>query len=235
MDEPQEHMSQAEFARHCGVSRAAVSQWKTNNILRDDAFTKPDKKGKLIVAIALDQVNRFRDIGQSLGNGIATKTAAQSQPAKEVATTLPLEPTEAPDPKVAEPVPTSSVKSTGEDLPRSETVEDKMKAARLEEQLRRNRMKASEEAVLRGQLMVTGDARGQMTQVAGLMLQVFEGALPDFSAKLAEQFSVPQRDVLHLLKAEYLKVRAQGVKKARLTVEKLNKIDEVTVEDDSKK
>jgi len=74
-----------------------------------------------------------------------------------------------------------------------------------------------------------------MTQVAGLMLQVFEGALPDFSAKLAEQFSVPQRDVLHLLKAEYLKVRAQGVKKARLTVEKLNKIDEVTVEDDSKK
>jgi len=215
MDEPQEHMSQADFARHCGVSRAAVSQWKTNDILRDDAFSKPDKKGKLIVAIALDQVNRFRDIGQSLGNGIATKTTGQSQPAQDPAPSLPLEPSGAPEPKSVEPVPSAPTQTTGDDLPKFETIEDRLKAAKLEEQLRRNRIRASEEAVLQGQLMATDDAREQMTRIAGMMMQVFEGAMPDFAAKVAAKFAVPQRDVLHLLRAEFSTVRTQAAAKAR--------------------
>jgi hypothetical protein len=76
MEAAQRELSQAEFAREMGVSRAAVSQWKTKDILRDDAFTKPGKKGKVIFHIAVEQVRVNRDLGQSLGNGIGTRTAA---------------------------------------------------------------------------------------------------------------------------------------------------------------
>lgn len=66
MEAAQRELSQAEFAREMGVSRAAVSQWKTKDILRDDAFTKPGKKGKVIFHIAVEQVRVNRDLADSV-------------------------------------------------------------------------------------------------------------------------------------------------------------------------
>lgn len=231
-------MSQADFARTMGVSRAAVSQWKSKDILRDDAFTKPGKSGKIIYPVAVEQVRRNRDIGQSLGNGIATRTTVDDAPQ--------VRPAAAPDPAPA-PVQQPSlpmaaaapVEQTAPEAPaasstsaalRTDTVEDQLKRAKLEEQLRRNRLQASEEALRQGKLMDADDAREQMTRIAGMMLQIFEGALPDFAAAVAAQLDVPQRDVLHLLRAELKKVRKTAAMKERARADEVEKDVATSVE-----
>ncbi|TDE34138.1 hypothetical protein [Antarcticimicrobium sediminis] len=216
MQAAHQEMSQAEFAREMGVSRAAVSQWKSKDILRDDAFTRPGKTGKVIFRVAVDQVRRNRDVGQSMGNGIATRTTgADAKPA--VAASREPVPKEQPslqmqDAPPGEPIPAASSEPIA---PKPDTVEDQLKRAKLEEQLRRNRIQASDEALRQGMLMSADDARDQMARISGMMLQIFEGALPDFAAAMAAKFDVPQRDVLHLLRAEFKKVRKTAAMKER--------------------
>lgn len=208
MQPAQEQMTQAAFARHMGVSRAAVSQWKSRDILQEDAFTHPGKKGKVVVKAALEQVRRNRDIGQSLGNGIETRTSTDAAPVADLPASVPVE-----DAQPALPVddaapvqvePTAAAPA----MPKRDRVEDQLKQAKLEQQLRTNRIQASEEALRQGMLVAADDAREQMTRVASMMLQIFEGSLPEISKSIAAQFDVSQRDVLHLLRAEFKKVRA---------------------------
>jgi transcriptional regulator with XRE-family HTH domain len=187
-------MSQADFARAMGVSRAAVSQWKAKDILQEDAFTQDGKKGKVRFEVAVDQVRRNRDIGQSLGNGIATRTTQDIGAG------------------AADPAPRAAA---AEAPAKFDSVEDQLKRAKLEEQLRRNRMQAAEEAQRAGQLMEVTDAREQMARIAVMMLQIFEGALPDFAAAMAEKFDVPQRDVLHLMRSQMVEVRRTAAMKER--------------------
>ncbi|KEP69654.1 hypothetical protein DL1_03245 [Thioclava dalianensis] len=205
-------VSQAELARELGVSRAAVSQWKAKDILRDDAFSEPGKSGKIILSVAIAQVRRNRDVGQSLGNGIATRTAVEADPPEVI-----------PEPPEAQPsLPMRAAAPVAETAPASaagpkvDRIEDQLKRAKLEEQLRRNRIQAAEEAARQGQLMAAEDAREQMARIAGMMLQIFEGALPDFASAMAAQFDLPQRDVLHLLRAEFKKVRKTASMKERM-------------------
>jgi hypothetical protein len=216
-----EHMSPADFARHCDVSRAAVSQWKVNGILTQSAFTRPEKKGKLITAIALVEVGKNRDLGQSLGNGITTQTGldvpADPGPIDEVSPAPQSandQPTEldlagaAPQSQAAAPP-----QSRGPSLVTYDN--DPLKAARLEREQRKNRLEAIEEAQAHGLLMDAAEARQQMARISGMMLTVFEAALPDFAAKIAEQFQVPQRDALHLLRNEFRVIRQKAADKQR--------------------
>jgi len=215
MQPAQEHQTQADFARHMGVSRAAVSQWKSRDILRDDAFTQPGKKGKVVVSVAVEQVRRNRDIGQALGNGIETRTSTDAAPAAEPLAEIPVEEVQPAilvdnaAPVQIEPTAAAPVK------PKVDTVEDQLKRAKLEQQLRTNRIQASEEALRQGMLVAADDAREQMARVASMMLQIFEGSLPEISKSIAAQFDVSQRDVLHLLRAEFKKVRASASSKEK--------------------
>lgn len=233
MQPAHQEISQADFARAMGVSRAAVSQWKSKDILRDDAFTGQGKSGKIIFPIAVEQVRRNRDIGQSLGNGIATRTTVDDAPDLERA------PVQQPSLPMAEAapaeqaVPEAPAASSAPAAPKSDTVEDQLKRAKLEEQLRRNRIQAADEALRQGMLMSADDAREQMTRIAGMMLQIFEGALPDFAAAMAAQFDIPQRDVLHLLRAEFKKVRKTAAMKERARADEVEKDVATSVELDA--
>lgn len=225
MQPAQEHQSQADFARHMGVTRAAVSQWKKKDILRADAFTQPEKKGKVVVAVAVEQVRRNRDIGQALGNGIGTRTSTDAETSdeqpEEVQPDLPVDDAA---PVQTEPTAAAPVK------PKLDTVEDQLKRAKLEQQLRTNRIQASEEALRQGMLVAASDAREQMTRVASMMLQIFEGSLPDLGAAISAQFDIPQRDVLHLLRAEFKKVRATAAMKERARAGAANKEHVASIE-----
>ncbi|MBT9383316.1 hypothetical protein KM176_05545 [Pseudooceanicola sp. CBS1P-1] len=241
-----QQMSQADFARAMGVSRAAVSQWKAKDILREDAFSKAGKAGKILYEIAVEQVRRNRDIGQSLGNGIATRTtpdlaAGPADPAPRRAAveaakadpslSLPLTP-----PPVAPVAPRSSEVIEPWPVPepppwKVDSIEDQLKRAKLEEQLRRNRVQSAEEAQRTGQLMAAADAREQAGRIAVTMLQIFEGALPDFAAALAARFDLPQRDVLHLLRAEMVKVRRSAAAKERSRAEAVAREKDEGLED----
>lgn len=228
-----EHMTQADFARHMGVSRAAVSQWKKRNILRDDAFCLPGKKGKVVVAIAVDQARQNRDIGQALGNGIETRTSSDAVFGAAVpAETVPLDVqpellgTEAGQAQVEQP-------AAMPEQPKGNSVEDQLKRAKLEQQLRTNRIQASDEALRQGLLMSSDDAREQMTRVASMMMQIFEGSLKDLAAAIASQFDIPQRDVLHLLKNEFRNVRQTATQKERSRIASLEKETTASVELDA--
>ncbi|MBT2130110.1 hypothetical protein [Aliiroseovarius lamellibrachiae] len=213
-------ISQAEFARKMEVSRAAVSQWKTNDILRDDAFSKPGKKGKLRYEIAVEQVRRNRDIGQALGNGIETRISADVS--QEACAPKPKQPVEDQLDLLSVPAPVSDEQApNGQIQSKAPTVQDELAKAKLEEQRRKNRIGAAEEALRQGQLMSAEDARAQMTRIAGMMLQIFEGSLTDFAAVIASQFKVPQRDVLHLLKNEFRNVRKSATQKERSRIANL--------------
>ncbi|MCG3266101.1 helix-turn-helix transcriptional regulator [Yoonia sp. I 8.24] len=228
MQPEQQHLSQADFARHMGVSRAAVSQWKKKDILRDNAFTSPEKKGKVVVSVAVDQVRRNRDIGQALGNGIETRTSTDAAPnvgRPEDALAEETEPTQ----QALSAVPTDQPDTVPPE-PKRDTVEDQLKRARLEEQHRKNRMGAAEEARQQGKLMSSEDAREQMARVAVMMLQIFEGSLTDFAASIASQFTVPQRDVLHLLKSEFRQVRQSATQKERARLASLERNTTTSVE-----
>jgi len=215
MQPAQEHQSQADFARHMGVTRAAVSQWKKKDILRADAFTQPEKKGKVVVAVALEQVRRNRDIGQALGNGIGTRTSTDAPSADEQPENVSAEEVQ-PDLPGADVAPVQIEPTAAAPAkPKVDTVEDLLKRAKLEQQLRTNRIQASEEALRQGMLIAAEDAREQMTRVASMMLQIFEGSLPELSKSIAAQFDISQRDVLHLLRAEFKKMRATASVKER--------------------
>lgn len=241
MQPEHQHMSQADFARTCGVSRAAVSQWKSKDILRDDAFTKPGKTGKIIYGVAIEQVRRNRDIGQSLGNGIATRTTVGDAPQVQPATAPDPEPAPVQQPSLPmaeaatdeRPTPEAPSASSTSAAPKPDTVEDQLKRAKLEQQLRTNRIQAADEALRQGMLMDADDAREQMTRIAGMMLQIFEGALPDLAAAVAAQFDVPQRDVLHLLRAEFKKVRKTAAMKERARADDVKKEATTSVELDA--
>lgn len=231
-----EHLSQADFARFMGVSRAAVSQWKTKGILTDAAFTEPSKKGKVVVAVAIDEAGRNRDIGQTLGNGMETgPSAGVVLPAAVVFKVVaPVAVSVQPDLLGAAPVAPVAEQSPGGFLPsQSERVQEQLRIAKLEQQLRTNRMQAADEAKLRGMLMASDDAREQMARVASMMMQIFEGSLIDFASKIASQFDVPQRDVLHLLKGEFRNVRATAASKERARIADLDKETTASVELDA--
>jgi hypothetical protein len=230
MQPAQEHQSQADFARHMGVTRAAVSQWKKKDILRADAFTQPEKKGKVVVAVAVEQVRRNRDIGQALGNGIGTRTSTDAETADEQPEEVSTEEVQ-PDLPVDDAAPVQTEPTAAAPVkPKVDTVEDQLKRAKLEQQLRTNRIQASEEALRQGMLVAADDAREQMTRVASMMLQIFEGSLPDLGAAISAQFDIPQRDVLHLLRAEFKKVRATAAMKERARADAANRDEVAAIE-----
>lgn len=184
----------------------------------------------MIFAVAVEQVRRNRDIGQALGNGIETRTSTDAPPAAF--------PTDAARPEVqpdlpgsdAAPVPVAPPAGSVAKQNVDTTVEGQLKQAKLEQQLRTNRIQASEEALRQGILVAADDAREQMTRVATMMLQIFEGVLPDLGAAISAQFDIPQRDVLHLLRAEFEKVRATSAMKERARADAANKNEVAAIE-----
>lgn len=225
MSGAQETISQAKFAELMGVSRAAVSQWKGNDILTEAAFTKPGKTGKLILDVAKHEALTRRDVGQSLGNGIDTG-AETAQPAE------PSPPQ--PAPQVENPPAQPELPSQSEPVREIEppvTVEAKLKEARLEEQMRRNRLGAIEEARDQGRLMESAEARAQMRLIALHVMQVFEGGINDLAKGLAGEFGLTERDVQHNVRATLRKLRASAEDKNRLTLRSIEATREVELEE----
>jgi DNA-binding XRE family transcriptional regulator len=230
MLQAEELLTQADFARRVGVSRAAVNQWRSKGILGEEAFSKPDKKGKLIVAIALEHVRQNRNLGQSMGNGLHVQTT--QIPNLEMRSEQGDAPAASGADQLSLGCDEDCANASGSDqekISRDDaggmfdgntvalSVEDQIKRARLEEQKRKNRLGAAEEALQQGRLVAADDARAEMMRIASMMMQVFEGALPDLAAQVAGRFDVPQRDVLHSLRAEFKKVRASVAKRESLS------------------
>ena len=195
-------VSKGEFSKLCNVTPGRVSQWISEGKITGDALVGEGRNAKVRVVLALAQLKLRLDISQRFGNGLSTNlnnpVAAPAQAtvtpplqvAAPVSADVPLFQPAAPRPPVADPV------------------EEKIKRERLEQIARANRKAAEEEEARAGRFIDAAASRQQMGRIANAMLGVFEGALADFATALSGHFKLPQRDVLHLLRAEFRKVRA---------------------------
>ena len=71
-----------------------------------------------------------------------------------------------------------------------------------------------EEAAGEGRYTDTGAARAEMGKIAGQMMRIFEGALPEIATAIAAEFRLETRDVTHALNEQFRKVREQAAERA---------------------
>jgi hypothetical protein len=184
-------VSKGEFARLKNVSAGRVSQWIAEGKITGDALAGDGRMAKINVDVATAQLRRHLDVGQRFGNGLGTRL---DPPAAVPAATLP-------------PAPTS------------DPIEDQYKREKLREIGYRNRDAAEKELARRGHYVVASESRASLTAVAAGMMNVIEGGLVDMATAISSQFSLPQRDVLHSLRASFREIRIKAAAAAQRSAE----------------
>jgi hypothetical protein len=183
-------ISRSEFARRRNVSPARVTQWVDGGKIGKGALAGDKGKGcKLYESVAVADLRRRLDVDQVAGNGIDTNLTLSAPAA------------------ASPPQPSAKPQAPADNF---DPVEEQIKRERLEQLQRANRRAAEEEQARAGRLTNAEVAAAQMAKVAASVVTVYEGALPAVATALSAQFNIPQRDALHLLRAEFRKVRVNG-------------------------
>lgn len=202
---PQSIVSKSQYAVLKNVTPGRVTQWISERKIDHTALVGEGRSAKINVRAADECLRRNLDISQRLGNGIGTKLSAPPTAAAQPA--LPI--AEAPAPA---PLPITSP---------ADPIEEQIKREKLEGLQRENRKRAEEEAARAGRYVETASAQQEMAKLASDVVTIFEGGLPQIAAAFASQFSIPQRDALHLLRNEVRALRtsaASTLKQEALTV-----------------
>ena len=182
---PGDLITKSEFARRRNVSPARVTQWIEEGKIHGAALVGEGRSAKIVETVAVAQLNEKLDVGQRFGNGLATRL---DLPAPPVAPSAPVSADEAPAPII-------------------DTIEKQIARERLEALQRQNRNGAIDEAE-RARLLTDSESVSRATaKMAVQLIAVFEGALPELASAIAAKHDIPQRDVLHLLRSEFRKVR----------------------------
>ncbi|MBU2533316.1 MAG: hypothetical protein KKB37_11285 [Alphaproteobacteria bacterium] len=202
----------SEFARRIAVKPARITQMIQEGKIPPEALVGEGRTARIRVHLALKQIAQKRDIGQALGNGLGTRLDGVAPEGNE---------TREEDPEPDLPL-----------APREPSVEDEIKQERLIRERRANRQAQEADALRRGALMETAQARAEMNKITSRMLVTFEGALPDFASALAAKFEIPQRDILHVLRREFTRMRSNASKREAARAEELPTHSEVVMADD---
>lgn len=190
-----ELLSKGRFAERIGVSPGRISQMIAEGKIGPEAIDGDGLRAKIRVEVALAHLKQRLDPNQRFGlNGIATRL----DPAPAAASsTAPEEPRAATVPPSPDIVPLDPVE---ERIKREKLRQAELVTARLER----------EDRAAHGAYVRTEASREEMTRIAGTLLTIFEGALPDLSGALAAQFGISGRDALHLLRQEFRKIRERA-------------------------
>jgi threonine synthase len=165
-----------------------VSKWISAEKISGEALVQEGGKTLIRVDIAHKQLGIRRDAGQAVSNGLKTRLKqkdSQSQAADQ-----------------SKPDLTDEIASA-------------IQRSKLERVQRQNRIEAEEELARQGRYVEAAGARREMARIAEELVRVFEGALPEFATAIAAEFKIEQRDVLHLLRDQFRKVRTKAAGKAR--------------------
>lgn len=195
-----EIVSKAEFARLSNVSRGRVSQWLSEKKIFGDAIVGEGREAQIHVARARAQLRQFLDIGQRMGNGLSTQL---NGPEPSVVPS--------PAPIAVDQVPSAQVlpfQRQQQQEPPRDPIEEQIKRERLETARRTNRKMAEEEAARSGRYVLADDARREVGKAIAQVLTSTEGWGAELASKISAKFSLPQRDVLHLIRSEFREFRA---------------------------
>ncbi|MCJ7996678.1 hypothetical protein J5N58_06895 [Rhizobium cremeum] len=202
-------VTKGEFAALIGVSPGRVSQYLTEGKISQAALVGSGRNAKIRVEQAKADLRLTLDVSQRLGNGIDTQIDAGGQPVIV-------------DGNAAGTVVPPPLQQSGIDY---EIKQQKLEAAR-----RANRNAAINEARERGQLMDTDAGRAEMTRVASALMDVFDGGLSDMATAIAAEFQLPQRDVKHILRKEFRKLRETAAKQMKTKAVSVPEYSEVVIE-----
>ncbi|WP_414901161.1 hypothetical protein [Rhizobium cremeum] len=202
-------VTKGEFAALIGVSPGRVSQYLTEGKISQAALVGSGRNAKIRVEQAKADLRLTLDVSQRLGNGIDTLIDAGSQPVIV-------------DGNAGGTVVPPPLQQSGIDY---EIKQQKLEAAR-----RANRNAAINEARERGQLMDTDAGRAEMTRVASALMDVFDGGLTDMATAIAAEFQLPQRDVKHILRKEFRKLRETAAKQMKTRAVSVPEYSEVVIE-----
>lgn len=203
--------TKGEFAAMIGVTPGRVSQYLTEGKIRATSLEGVGRGARIIVERAKADLRLTLDVSQRLGNGFETRLDPSQTPTGEQPGQTYTQP-----PSVAPP-------TLG-------GVDYEIKQHKLDQLRRANRNAAIADAQNSGLLMETDAARAGKAKVANAMLLVFEGGLTEFATAIAAEFKVPQRDVLHLLRREFRKIRESAAKQARAEAVQLSATVETVLE-----
>lgn len=185
-------LGKGQFAILIDVSAGRVSQYIAEGKIDGDALVGTGRNQRIHVETAKAQLRKRLDVTQMTGNGLDTKIKAAMVAAAPAADLSPASP-----PQVSSP-------------PLADTLEEQIKRERLEELRSRNRKLAEEEAARAGRYVDADSVKQQLGRLAGQMMTLFEGSLPELATSLAAHFKLPQRDVLHLLRTEFNGIRGRA-------------------------
>jgi hypothetical protein len=205
----QASVTKGQFAEMIGVSPGRVSQYLTEGKISAAALDGAGRNARINVERAKADLRLTLDVSQRLGNGIETRLDSSA-------------------PFEAEPRSASTQQQAPLPLPTG-GIDFEIKQQKLDDLKRRNRNAAIADAQSTGQLMETGEARAEMARVASSMLLVFEGGLTDLAAAVASEFEVPQRDVLHLMRKEFRKIRETAARQMQKQAQSFDASVETTL------
>jgi hypothetical protein len=177
-------LPKGEFAKHLGVSPGRVSQMISEGKISPDAIDGEGRSARIKVAVAIAQIRERTDVGQRFGNGLATNLENFEKSPTLIAG--------------------GATFQVGGD-----TIDAQIKREKLREVEFKNRDAARKELEGRGDYVRTYDVQAAVAGMAASMVTVFEGALSDFAKAISAKHELPNRDVLHLLRAEFVAVRAR--------------------------
>jgi hypothetical protein len=196
-------VTKGEFAALIGVSPGRVSQYLREGRISPSAVEGEGRNARIRVEQAKADLRTALDVGQRLGNGIGTRL----------------------DPSANRPSP----ERRGFEPPIVSGIDQEIKEQKLEEIRRKNRNAAIADEIAKGTLIKAADARAEMSKMASNILLLVEGSLTDMATGLATKFTLPQRDVLHELRALFRVARANMARHSREAAAKIPETVETTI------
>jgi hypothetical protein len=167
------------FALLVGVSPGRVSQFLSEKKLYGDALVGDGRHARIRVSVALEQLKRSLDLSQRLGaNGRA---------------------------RLDDPLAIGSRNDDAAAVP--DTVENSIKAQRLEQLELANERAREEKAARAGVYLRADETRQEMGRIASRLMTLFDGALGEFATTIAAQSNLSARDALYLLRTTFRAIR----------------------------
>lgn len=201
----QEVISKSEFAARIKVTPGRISQYISAGIIGPDALVGEGRLARVDVAKALRQIGMRRHVGQSLGNGLGTRLALE--------------------PDDDDPSPEMS----GPDNARKKDVAELIQLERLEQERRKNRQQAIDEAAANGNLVTAEALEREVGKATQAVVSAFNGMAPDLANAISAKFELSQRDVLHLVRQVMNDRRKMIAAAAREEAEALPETEEIIV------
>lgn len=221
MQQAENVVSKAEFARRRNVTAGRVSQWISEGKIFGAALVGEGRSARINERLACAQLNRTLDVNQRYGNGLATRLDVPEEAARGPAGHA--SDGEAfvgtgDDDRPADLL-SGATQPPADRSPAAPSVNDQIARERLIQLQRANREAERQAAIDAGQLTDANAVRQQIGREIAKLVSHFEGALANFATAIAAEFKVPQRDALHLLRAEYRKFRASAADEAAQAAE----------------